>query len=212
MSTILKASIPAGQFALAETFDELPDAEFDAIRLAHHGTDRVIPMLWVGGVETKSVAEVMAADSTTSNVRLVSQVNQDSLFRMQWTDRVGFLTHALIEENGAVVSAHGTRDAWTFRIFFPRRDDVSATYEACDTYDITVEQIYSLDSAPSFGEFRLTDGQVTTLRAAFDEGYYTVPRETTLEELAEELDVSHQALSERLRRSHRALIERMLVA
>lgn len=212
MSTILKASVPADQFALAETFDEVPEAEFDAVRLVHHGTDRVVPMLWVTNVDATRVADVMAADPTTSNVRLVSQLNQDSLFRMQWTDRVGFLTHALVDGNGAVVSAHGTEDAWTFRMFFPHRDDVSATYDACEAYDITVEQIYSLDDAPSFGQFHLTDEQVATLRAALDNGYYTVPRETTLEELAEELGVSHQALSERLRRTHRALVETVIAS
>jgi hypothetical protein len=37
MSTIVKASLPAEQFALAETFGAVPDAEFDAVRLASDG-------------------------------------------------------------------------------------------------------------------------------------------------------------------------------
>ncbi|MFC7142999.1 helix-turn-helix domain-containing protein [Halosimplex aquaticum] len=60
------------------------------------------------------------------------------------------------------------------------------------------------------GGFHLTDEQFTTVKAALDRGYYKVPREATLEELANELDVSHQALSERLRRGHRTLIENVI--
>jgi predicted DNA binding protein len=37
-----------------------------------------------------------------------------------------------------------------------------------------------------------------------------VPRETTLANLAAEIEVSHQALSERLRRGHGTLVERSL--
>mgnify|MGYP000126757039 CR=1 FL=1 len=209
MSAILKVSVPADQFALAETFGELPEAECHAVRLVHHGTDRVVPMLWVTGVDGTRAAEVMAADPTTSNVRLVSQHNQDSLLRMRWTGRVELLTDTLVHENGAVVSARGTSDTWTFQLLFPDRDGVSTTYDACEGYDVTVEQIASLDES-AFGDVRLTDHQADALRTALDNGYYAVPRETTLEELSTEIGVSHQALSERLRRSHRTLVESVI--
>lgn len=60
-------------------------------------------------------------------------------------------------------------------------------------------------------QYPLTDVQVQTLRAAYDHGFYAVPRETSLEELAASFDVSHQALSERLRRGVDALIETTIV-
>jgi hypothetical protein len=46
---------------------------------------------------------------------------------------------------------------------------------------------------------------------AFNAGYYTVPREITLSDLAGEMDVSHQSLSERLRRGHYTRIEDTLI-
>ena len=210
MSTILKASMPAAEFALAETFEAVPEAEFDAVRLAAHGTERVVPLLWVTDVETDRIYEAMERDETTSRVRLVSERNHDSLFRMEWTARVRFLTHVLVEEDGAIVSAHGSDGEWTFRILFPERDAVSATYDSCEEYDVTIEQIYPLDDAPSLGGFQLTDEQFATVRTAVERGYYEVPRRTTLSELASEMDVSHQALSERLRRGHRSLIETVI--
>ena len=41
---------------------------------------------------------------------------------------------------------------------------------------------------------------------AVDMGYFSVPREAATEDLAERLDVSHQAVSERLRRGTKALV------
>ncbi len=48
--------------------------------------------------------------------------------------------------------------------------------------------------------------------AALEHGYYDVPREASLTDLAERLDVSHQALSERLRRGHGNLVKHALGA
>lgn len=212
MCTIVKASVPADQFALAETFSTVPDVEFDAVRLVTNGTERVVPLLWATNVDTETVSSAMEADDTTADVRLVSQRNHDSLFRMRWIAQVRFVTHVLVEEDAAIVSARGTSESWVFRILFPERNAVSSTYEACEEYDIDldIERISHLDDAPSFGGFHLTDEQFTTVQSALDSGYYKVPRETTLEELAAQLDVSHQALSERLRRGHRTLIENVL--
>ena len=210
MTTIMKASVPTDQFALAETFEAVPAVEFDALRLVSHGTDRIVPLLWAINADTGTVYDAIQADETTTGARLVSQRNRDALFQMHWTASVRFLTHVLVEERGAVMSARGSSDGWTFRILFPERDAVSSTYDACEEYDIDIEQISPLDDAPSLGRFHLTNEQFTTVRAAVDQGYYEVPRETTLEDLASDLGVSHQALSERLRRGHGTLIESVL--
>jgi len=210
MSTIVKASLPADQFALAETFAAVPDAEFDVVRLASQGAERVVPLLWVSGVDADRAGAAMAADPSTTDVELVSRRNHDSLFRVRWTARVRFVTQVLVEENGAIVSANGADGEWTFRILFPERDDVSATYDACGDYDVDIEEIHPLDDALPLGGSDLTDEQFATVKAALATGYYEVPRGTTLESLAADLGVSHQALSERLRRGHRTLIETVL--
>nr|WP_256487766.1 MULTISPECIES: helix-turn-helix domain-containing protein [unclassified Haladaptatus] len=54
----------------------------------------------------------------------------------------------------------------------------------------------------------MTDEQREALATAFASGYFRVPRETSLSELAETLDISPQAASGRLRRG----LERMLGA
>jgi predicted DNA binding protein len=210
MTTIVKAGVPTDQFALAETLEAVPAVEFEAIRFVSHSTDRVVPLLRATNADTDAVYDAIRADETTTDARLVSQRNHEALFQMHWTARVQFLTHVLVEERGAIVSARGSSDGWTFRILFPERDAVSSTYDACEEYEIDIEQISPLGEAPSLGRFHLTNQQCRAVQAAVDQGYYEVPRETTLEDLASDLGVSHQALSERLRRGHRTLIESVL--
>jgi predicted DNA binding protein len=73
-----------------------------------------------------------------------------------------------------------------------------------------VERIRELEGKPA-GRYGLSEGQYNALTTAATYGYYDIPRDADLQAVAEELDVSHQALSERLRRGMLALIEDTLL-
>jgi len=207
MTTFVKVSLPAEQFALADTFEAVPNVTFEAVRLVSQDADEVLPLLWATSAESPTVYEALNADRTTTDVQLLSRRDHDSLFRMNWTDEVQYIRNALVDDGGGIMSAHGTDGKWAFWILFPARDAVSSTYDACDVYDVSIEKIRSLAEMPSLGNLHLTEKQFETIDTAVDSGYYSVPRDVTIEDLATELGVSHQALSERLRRGHRALVE-----
>lgn len=57
---------------------------------------------------------------------------------------------------------------------------------------------------PSAG---LTDPQREALRAAYESGYFDIPRAASLEDVAAELDITASSLSERLRRAQTHLVE-----
>lgn len=63
------------------------------------------------------------------------------------------------------------------------------------------------DSGPWYG---LTPVQRATLVRAVREGYYSIPRELSTQELADSFDVSDQAVTERLRRAIASLVENTL--
>lgn len=69
--------------------------------------------------------------------------------------------------------------------------------------DISYIQPFSRTTA---GDIGLTSEQYEALTEAIQYGYFEIPRDISLVELAAELDISHQALSERLRRAYRTLI------
>lgn len=53
--------------------------------------------------------------------------------------------------------------------------------------------------------------QYTALTQACQHGYFKIPRELDLDDLAAMMNISHQALSERLRRGHETLIKTTLL-
>ncbi|NHN61072.1 MULTISPECIES: helix-turn-helix domain-containing protein [Halorussus] len=53
----------------------------------------------------------------------------------------------------------------------------------------------------------LTDHQQEALRTAYELGYFDIPRRATLEDVADELDISSSSVSERLRRAQTQLIQ-----
>jgi hypothetical protein len=53
----------------------------------------------------------------------------------------------------------------------------------------------------------LTDRQREALRIAYERGYFDIPRQASLEDVAAELDLSPSSVSERLRRAQTQLIE-----
>ncbi|WP_049941190.1 helix-turn-helix domain-containing protein [Halorhabdus utahensis] len=62
-------------------------------------------------------------------------------------------------------------------------------------------------SRPQAGADGLTDRQREALLAAAEMGYFDVPRDASLADVAADLDISASSLSERLRRGQLALIE-----
>jgi predicted DNA binding protein len=104
-----------------------------------------------------------------------------------------------------------TPRGWTQTRWFATRDALVSFYDAWRAQDVpfVLERLYE-----SPGErpdaMRLTTRQFDALRLAYIEGYFEVPRQSSLEELADELDISPQAVSERLRRAQFRLLENAL--
>lgn len=211
MATIADLRVPADEFALARTLREAPDVGLQVERVAAHDDGSVLPLVWV---TTDAFDELEAAfedDPTVNDVSLLADLDGERLYRMEWIDRVDIVVHALVEEEGTILNAHAEEGEWHLRIMFPDREALSRTYEFCKESElrVEVEAIYELDEERG-GRFGLTEDQYETLSTALERGYYEVPREISLGDLAEELDVSHQSLSERIRRGHRNLLERTI--
>ena len=212
MTTITRATIPADQFALHDTLKSVSGAEFDIVRLVADRQDRVMPFLWATADDPDELTEALKADPSTENVEVLADIDGEYLFRLEWTTHIRVILHVIVEEEGTILEGTGKDGQWRFRILFPAHDSVSSTYEFCEEYgvDMDLEQISQLTDSFRRGQFGLTESQYETIAQAYDGGYYSVPRRMNLEELADELDVSHQALSERLRRGHETLIENAL--
>lgn len=93
------------------------------------------------------------------------------------------------------------------------RDVLKGVMEtAGETIGVKLERIYPLRAeakeAPS-QRWNLTPAQEECLRTALEIGYFTIPRETTSETVADELGISKSAFLERLRRGEASLFRQM---
>lgn len=108
----------------------------------------------------------------------------------------------LDEHDGTIRRGTGSDETWTFEAEFPSHDDLSTFRSACDDIDASVEiqRVYNPTSTGTGAWFGLTPRQRRTLELAVERGYYDIPRRCTTIELADDLDISDQAVTERLRR------------
>ena len=210
--TVVEVGLPADEFALAETTNRFEDLEYEIERVVAHDDDCVMPYVWIDGPSVGDVEPVLAEDGSVADLERLADLGEERLYRMDWVAQIDTLVEILIEEEGAILSAHGNGEDWTLRSLFPSREALSRTHDYCEDHGLTMDiyTIYNVDDGRK-GRFGLTDDQQSTLVAAYDAGYYEIPRETSMTELAESMDVSHQALSERLRRGHESLVENTVI-
>ncbi|WP_331234827.1 helix-turn-helix domain-containing protein [Natronorarus salvus] len=207
MATIAEFTLPVDGFVLDETIQEGSIAEIEVERVAAHGSDYVMSYSWLTAEDFDRMNRLLEADSSIDSFELLSTTDSDTrLYRMGWGERIELLIQIMTERNSAILSAVASEGEWHFRVLFPEREALSRVAESAEELDAHLEVIttYSMDDEHE-GRFGLSDSQYELLELATERGYYDVPREVTLEELAEEFESTHQSLSERLRRAEKTL-------
>lgn len=212
MSTIVTARVPTEEFALRETFAEVPAATFKTLSVAAHNARQPIPFLWATAPELEAVDAAVRSDTTVDTVQAISSTGGKRLYSISWAPQIRSLLTVLVESGGTLLEARAHDREWTFDLLFPDHPTASRTCRSCQDWgmDLTVTRLKNDPCSVGSPEQFLSDKQQETLVTAFESDYYTVPRGVTMEELAERLGVSHQALSERLRRGHQGLISKTL--
>lgn len=146
------------------------------------------------------------------------------------------LTPADEDSTWAFVHAEPTSEEWDWILAFARESVVvvppvvytdagSAVFEVLgdpddlrallvalpDGVDTTVERVGGFDPRRSPGA-ALTERQREVVAAAVDLGYYDVPREATLAEVADELDIAGSTVSTHLRKAEAAVVREAVSA
>ncbi|MGQ5514936.1 helix-turn-helix domain-containing protein [Halococcus saccharolyticus] len=103
---------------------------------------------------------------------------------------------------GVLLDCTATADGVTMRMRFPDREALTTYRKCCRDQGInfTLTGLTNGDPDISANEHPLTSAQHELLIVAIDRGYFSIPRETGLGELAATFEISDQAASERLRR------------
>ena len=165
--------------------------------------------LWASSGDFEAFDDGLTADPTVADATVLAEVGDQRLYQVALTPRgEEYMTyHAWADLDSVFVSADRVGDGWRVRIRFPDRDCLREYVEYCKEQGLIFDlrQLYDA-RGPESDSFGLTDRQRETVRTAAEMGYYEVPRRVELEDLAEVLGVSRQAVSERLRRATGVLV------
>ena len=122
-------------------------------------------------------------------------------------------TYPCWSSHGAVfLDGNRRRNGWRFRIQLPDEDSLQRYASYCKKREIDLNPIRLARTNQSTvtERFGLTPTQTETLVNASQHGFFEIPRECTLKELATKSNITHQALSERLRRGMDSLVNSTL--
>ncbi len=206
MATIVELECPAECIGFAETFERVPAFAFEIGGLIGAAP----PLVWISADDKSALESALAADPTVevqANLSTATAGDGQWLYRLDFGSDIKLLEQIVSENEGAILEASGRDGNWSLRLLFHDRSGLSEAHRLLGEYGFRFEvtRLTPVEE-PSWGKTTLTKTQYEAVAAAHELGYFDVPRQVTLQELAAELDVSHQALSERLRRSHAALV------
>ena len=206
MATVMEFTSPAGEFPLGSVFETFPGVTVELERLIPHET-LIIPYFWVRGADAEDIESAFEPHAGVSNIHLVDSVENEYLMRAEWKPEYFGVLSALAKANVVVLSGTGMKDGWRFEVRGESQEAIAEFRDYCQENDIPIAITAIHAMLPIQGEgYELTETQREALVLAYERGYFDTPRETSLEEIADELGITQQSLSSRLRRGHRRLI------
>jgi len=221
MSVLAELTVPADEFVLTDTLRTVPGVRIEIKRVVA-GTERVTPYFWAANEEFEDFEQALEDDPGVQGVLELeergsdeqAQASDERFYRVAWKSETASIVSAIAESKATILEAVSDDGKfWELKVLFPGRDALSAFHDRCRSRDISfrLDRVYRPEDPEERGEYEVTEDQREGLRAAYDAGYFDVPRETTLTELADSLDISRNALSARLRRGQRNLLANTLV-
>lgn len=208
MSIIAEFHVAAGDCLLRETLETTPDLRVEAERTVGYNRETFMPFLWVADADLSGIEATLRADSTVRDLTPLDTFDTAHLYEFDWNPNAESVVHAVPDTDAAVLNARGRADTWEIQIRFADGEVLSAFQADCDDHGIEFVTRWMMRPEGPKGprQHNLTPTQRETLMAAYEAGYFDIPRTTSLEELAATLDISHQSLSERLRRGYAELV------
>jgi len=208
MSVIAALDVAAEDFVL-----EAAVSEPSGLRVQ---LDRVVPFdgrfvlyFWAVDGSVDAIEATLRSAPDVDSFRVVDRVNGEALLRASWSIDASPFVETIHATGGELLDAVGTAGEWRVHLRFPDHTGLADFCRQCHERGIRLDfqRLHDPDVPTATGPGGgLTETQRETLSTALERGYFDVPREINLVELAAELDVSDTAVSQRLRRGLSGLL------
>jgi hypothetical protein len=209
MSVVAEFRIESSEFLLGTVVGDSGDVRVELERVVPV-SEQVMPYLWAATADVEGFESAVRSSPRVESLTALDRVADRILYRVEWAGDVESLVYGFSVTEATILEAVG-HGRWSFRVRFPNHDQLAAFHDYCQEHDIRFElrRVYQPDQDGD--AFRLTARQREALLLAVEEGYFHVPRGTTLGEIAAQLGVSEQAVSERVRRGTDAVLSTVLL-
>lgn len=212
MAVIIELSVPSSEFEFGRILTMEDDTVISLETMIPMG-EGPIPFFRVYKSVRDSFEAQVREHPAVNEIYEVSSHNDETLYALDWEVTDDTFLETVRDVGGNLLEATGSPDAWGFEIRFPDHDAVSTFQERCFDADIPIDikRIFNPtkpDAGPWYG---LTAPQRQMLIRAVEAGYYSLPRETSTQALADDFDISDQAVTERLRRAIQTLVTNTLL-
>lgn len=207
-TVVFEFGVPTDAFILEMALGRFPDVTVEFERFTPTNS-RSLPYLWVTDGSTPEFGEAIANDPQVARVRTVTAFDEGTLYRVDWTPQEDELLHWFTNNDidAVLLQSRGRDGEWSLKVRFPSRAKLAEfwAYLRNENVDHRVIHLHDLTS-PKLGQYDITRKQREALVRAVELGYFEIPREATLEEVATALGISSKSASERLRRGHKNLV------
>lgn len=211
MSLIATVHIAHTDLALAPTIRECPDVR---IRVMPQSATDPETGLFFFHVENggQALEAAIEHDHTVAKWTRVAESDSGSVYRLEHAPETILLSPKTLELGGLMREATSDDTGWSVRLQFDDREALSRLWEHCKDEGIAFElqRLFRDQSWVDAELTALTEPQLDALVTAYEAGYFEEPRTSSLEELADRLDISPTAVGGRIRRGTAALIETTL--
>jgi len=213
MSLIAELQLSGDIGVFDYTYNTVPDINC-AVEDFHHiqedGTRHSVLFGLCQDCEFDTLETAMEEDPTIREWYLVAEIDSRHLYRIEtvsFPSDQPLLFPACRRHDITVLSTRRDTEGLHLRARVPSRETLQRFSHDLDNIadQFTLTQLYVEGQRPD-GADRLTDKQHKALALAFEHGYFETPSQITLEELADQCEVTAQALSDRIRSAVQTLV------
>ncbi|GAA0228565.1 helix-turn-helix domain-containing protein [Haladaptatus pallidirubidus] len=206
MSFIVEIEIPVDAFPLGELIQRYPEAHIELEQLVP-ADDGLLPFFWIRNVSADEIAETEEEEPALESVTVLDDTGEALLCRMTWNRNQPGLQDIIVDGQMTLLGGSGSSDGWHFQFRFATHSAASRLREELSEREIPFEviRVYSVREMRE-RQYDLTSEQYEALVSAHQAGFFGTPRRATLAEIAQELEISPQALSARYRRGLDSLL------
>lgn len=210
MNIIVKYTIQTQ--ILPKILEQVPEMKLRNTALYPESEGRGKILGWAWGDDFDAFERVLHDHELISDYECLAQTGDRRLYTITHIEemKASMPYPLMFENNGIVLDATATPEGFDMRVRFPARDNLIRYQEGCKERGIPflLHKLYEEDGTVNGNRASgVTEIQRETLVCAFELGYFDIPRQAKMEEVADQLDISTQAVSTRLRRGQQNLIQ-----